>query len=250
MPDHLRLNLDLIELLPGVNPNDTANHLRHNDHITQMRLHQVWLLIWLCLLLGLAEFLDEAHRTAFETAVEATAGARVHDIAELFGGEVEEVVEVDAAVGEFAEGALLLELYPGDDMSVLCEFLASSLRVLVQRHSRTCLARAPGGCGTVGWRGRRRQHVVWRVRRARRSARRVAESRVCCAACGSVCRGGLHAQGRQAQSEPVGLVEHAGPYVCDRSAGARMEGAGSSDENSDASAPTSGTASDGVAGVP
>jgi hypothetical protein len=34
----------------------------------------------------------------------------VDDVAELFAGEVEELVEVDAAVGEFAEGALLLQL--------------------------------------------------------------------------------------------------------------------------------------------
>ena len=54
-----------------------------------MRLDEIGLLVGLGFLLGLAEFLDEAHRLALETAVEAAAGAGVNDIAELFGGEVE-----------------------------------------------------------------------------------------------------------------------------------------------------------------
>ncbi len=64
-----------------------------------MRLHQVWFLIWLRFLLGFAEFLDQAHGLALETAVESAAGAGVDDIAKLFGGEVEESVDVICVSG-------------------------------------------------------------------------------------------------------------------------------------------------------
>jgi hypothetical protein len=51
-----------------------------------MRLDEVGLLVGLGLLLRLAELLDQTHGLALETAVEATAGTGVYDIAELFGG--------------------------------------------------------------------------------------------------------------------------------------------------------------------
>lgn len=87
---HLGLNLYLIVLLAGIDPNHRPNHLRHNDHISQVRLHQVGLLVRLCVLFGAAEFLDEAHGFSLEAAVEAAASAGMDDITELFGGEVEE----------------------------------------------------------------------------------------------------------------------------------------------------------------
>ena len=131
MPHHLRLDLHLIELFPRVNANHTANHLRHDNHVAQVRLDEVGLLVRLGLLLCFAEFLDQAHGPAAKAAIEAPACAGVDDIAELFGGEVEKsvrlltsgcggvgvvvgldvLVEVDAAVGEFAEGSSFLELY-------------------------------------------------------------------------------------------------------------------------------------------
>lgn len=89
---HLRLDLYLIELLPRVNSNNGANHLRHNDHVPQMGFDEVRLLVRLGFLFGFAEFLDQAHGFALKAAVEPAAGARVDYIAELFRGEVEESV--------------------------------------------------------------------------------------------------------------------------------------------------------------
>jgi hypothetical protein len=57
-----------------------------------MRLNEVWFLIGLCLLLGLAQLLDQTHGLALETAVEPTTSTSVDDIAELVGGQVEESV--------------------------------------------------------------------------------------------------------------------------------------------------------------
>lgn len=87
---HLRLDLHLIELLPAVDANHAADHLRHDNHIAEMGLDQIRLLVGLGFLLGFAQFLDQAHGFAFQAAVEAAARARVHYVSELLGGEVQE----------------------------------------------------------------------------------------------------------------------------------------------------------------
>ena len=89
---HLGLDLHLVEFFAGVDTNDTADHLGHDNHVSEMGFDKVRLLVRLGFLLGFAEFLDQAHWFALKTAVESTAGASVDDIAELFGGEVEESV--------------------------------------------------------------------------------------------------------------------------------------------------------------
>lgn len=129
MANHLRLDLDLVELLAGVDADDAADHLGDDNHVTEVGLDEVGLLVGPGLLLGLAELLDQTHGLALETAVEPATGTGVDDIAELLGGEVEEpgysistlpqiscnpkfdiLVKVDATVGKLAEGSLLLEL--------------------------------------------------------------------------------------------------------------------------------------------
>ena len=109
MADHLGLDLDLVELLTGVDTNDGTDHLGNDDHVTEVSLDEVGLLVGLGLLLGLAELLDQAHGLALETAVEPSARAGVDEVTELLRAEVEELVEVDTAVGELAERALGLE---------------------------------------------------------------------------------------------------------------------------------------------
>jgi hypothetical protein len=91
-PHHLRFDLDLVEFLAAVDANHGANHLRNNDHVAQVCLDEVWLLVGLCRLFRFAELLDQAHGLALEATVEAAAGTGMDDVAELFGGEVEESV--------------------------------------------------------------------------------------------------------------------------------------------------------------
>merc|ERR1712029_1332477 len=81
--DHLRLDLDGVELLARVDTNDGADHLRNDDHVTEVSLDDSELLIRRGLLLRLAE---------------------------LLAGEVEELIQVDAAVRELAERSLSLQL--------------------------------------------------------------------------------------------------------------------------------------------
>lgn len=88
--NHLRLDLDLVELLAGVDADDAADHLGDDNHVTEVGLDEVGLLVGPGLLLGLAELLDQAHGLALETAVEPATGTGVDDITELLGREVEE----------------------------------------------------------------------------------------------------------------------------------------------------------------
>lgn len=90
MADHLGLDLNLVELLAGVDTNDGTDHLGDDDHVTEVSLDEVGLLVGLGLLLGLAELLDQTHGLALEATVETSAGTSVDDIAELLAGEVEE----------------------------------------------------------------------------------------------------------------------------------------------------------------
>jgi hypothetical protein len=134
--DHLGLDLDLVELLSRVDADDAANHLGDNDHVAEVGLDLVGLLVGLGLLLRLAELLDETHGLALETAVEPSAGTGVDEVTELLRAEVEQpvigsvygpvvvrclvhamslvrgdvLVEVYATVRELAERSLLLEL--------------------------------------------------------------------------------------------------------------------------------------------
>lgn len=93
MANHLRLDLNLVELLAGVDTDDGADHLGDNNHVTEVGLDEVGLLVGLGLLLGLAELLDETHGLALQATVEASAGTGVDDITELLGGEVEEPID-------------------------------------------------------------------------------------------------------------------------------------------------------------
>jgi hypothetical protein len=82
--NHLGLDFDLVEVLAGVDTDDAANHLGDDDHVTEMGLDLVGLLVGLSLLLGLAELLDEAHGLALQTAVEPSAGTGMDEVTELF----------------------------------------------------------------------------------------------------------------------------------------------------------------------
>ena len=72
MPDHLRLDLNLVEGLAVVDADDGAGHLGDNDHVPQVGLDHVGLLVGGALLLLLAELLDESHGLALQSSGELT----------------------------------------------------------------------------------------------------------------------------------------------------------------------------------
>lgn len=92
MADHFGLDFDLVELLAAVNSNDAANHLGDDDHVSQMGLDQVGLLVGLGVLLCLSQFLDQAHRAALQATVEPSASAGMEDGQKFIGWDVEESV--------------------------------------------------------------------------------------------------------------------------------------------------------------
>ena len=92
MAHHLRLDFDLVEFLAAVDTNDAADHLGHNNHVSEMCLDQIGLLVRPGVLLGLAQFLDQTHWAALEASVESTAGAGMEDGEEFVGGDIEESV--------------------------------------------------------------------------------------------------------------------------------------------------------------
>ena len=91
--NHLWLNLDLVELLSGVDTNDGTDHLWDDDHVTEVGLDLIWLLVWTSLLLGLAKLLDQTHWLALESTVETSAGTGVDDVTELVRGKVQKSTE-------------------------------------------------------------------------------------------------------------------------------------------------------------
>jgi len=135
--DHLRLDLNLVELLAGVDTNDAADHLGDNDHVTQVRLDDSGLLVRLGLLLGLAKLLNQTHWLALQTAVEAAAGAGVHDITQLLRGEVEEPVENKLPSGFpfMAKGFSLAERVIGDDIGLARTKMETRSNILVEVNS-------------------------------------------------------------------------------------------------------------------
>jgi len=88
----------------------SSDHLGDDDHVTEVGLDDGGLLEGGGVLLGLTELLDETHGLALETALETSAGAGVDEVHQLLGREVQELVEINTAVRELAEGSLLLDL--------------------------------------------------------------------------------------------------------------------------------------------
>ena len=108
--DHLGLDLDLVEGLAVVDADDGAGHLGDDDHVPEVGLDHVGLLVGRAFLLLLAQLLDEGHGLALEASGELSADSAGKQLHQLLVVHVQELVEVDAPVGELSEGPLLLNL--------------------------------------------------------------------------------------------------------------------------------------------
>jgi len=111
--DHLGLDLDLVEDLSVVDSDDGSGHLWHDDHVPQMGLDHVGLLVCGRLLLLLAKLLDQGHGLALQATGELAADPAREQLHELLVVHVQELVEVDSAVRELAEGPALAQLGGG-----------------------------------------------------------------------------------------------------------------------------------------
>lgn len=66
------IRVSILMHLSIVDPNNTPNHLRDDNHITQMGLDDRGLFVGRSFLLGLAQFLDQTHGLALQTALETS----------------------------------------------------------------------------------------------------------------------------------------------------------------------------------
>jgi len=107
---HLGLDFNRVENLAVVNTDNTTDHFGDDDHVSEVGLDDCWFLVRGSLLFSFAQFFDETHWAALEATVELATGACVNEVDELFGAQVEELVELYTTVGERTERALLLEL--------------------------------------------------------------------------------------------------------------------------------------------
>merc|ERR1712194_257732 len=97
---HVGLDLNRGEDLAVVHAHHAANHLRDDDHVTQVRLDRVRLVVRAALLLGLAKLLHKRHTLLLQAAREAAAGASVDQLHQLLARQIEQSVEVDATEGD------------------------------------------------------------------------------------------------------------------------------------------------------
>jgi len=81
---HLRLDFNLVEDLTVVDTNDGTNHLRNDDHVTEMGLDDLRLLTRGSVLLGSTELLDETHRLTLKTTLESSTSTTVNELHELY----------------------------------------------------------------------------------------------------------------------------------------------------------------------
>merc|ERR1712168_919320 len=106
MTNHLGFDFNLVECFALVDSDDASDHLGHDDHVPQVRLHGLGLLVGKTSLLRLTQLLDETHRLAFETTSELAANAAREQLHQLVGRHVQQLVKVYSSVSVFPEGSL------------------------------------------------------------------------------------------------------------------------------------------------
>jgi hypothetical protein len=106
--NHLRSDINSVEDSSRVDTNLTSTHLWDDQHVTQVSLDDGWLLIGGCFLLGFSQLLDQTHGLSLETSGETSSGSGVYDLHEIFGGHVQESVQLISSVGKLSESSLSL----------------------------------------------------------------------------------------------------------------------------------------------
>lgn len=77
------LDFNLVENLTVVDTNHGTDHLGDDDHVTEVGLDNLGLLVLSGGELGLTQTLDESEGLALKTAVEATTSTAVNEVDEL-----------------------------------------------------------------------------------------------------------------------------------------------------------------------
>lgn len=105
--DHLGLDLNLVEGLAVVDANNGSDHFWDNDHVAEVRLDNRGLVLASGGKLGLSQTLEERLGTDLDVALEGAAGTAVKHRNELILGQLQEILELNAAVRVRTERAFL-----------------------------------------------------------------------------------------------------------------------------------------------
>ena len=100
----------MVEGFAVVNSDHGSGHFWNDNHVAQVGLHNIGLLIGGALFLLLTQLLDKSHGLALQASAELSANSAWQQLHQLLIVHVQELVEVHSAVGELAEGTLLLQL--------------------------------------------------------------------------------------------------------------------------------------------
>lgn len=77
------LDFHTVENLAVVDSNNRSNHLREDDHVTQVCFNDGGLLELGRLLLGATKLLEQGHVLPLQSAAETTTNSRVHHLQKL-----------------------------------------------------------------------------------------------------------------------------------------------------------------------
>ena len=102
--NHIELDFDRHEALSVVDGDHIADHLGHDDSVSEVGLDGHWLFTWLHIPLGLAALEEEAVVLVLDLSTEATANASTEELHNLLSGHALQLL-----VGMTAE-AVLVEL--------------------------------------------------------------------------------------------------------------------------------------------
>ena len=100
----------MVEGLSVADSDHGTCHFRNVDHVSQVGLDNIGLLVGWTLLLRLVEILDESHWLSLEAMSELSSHGAREEIHQLLSVHVQVLVEDHSAVSELAAGTLLLEL--------------------------------------------------------------------------------------------------------------------------------------------
>ena len=106
------LDFNRVENLAVVYTNNGADHLGNDNHITQVSLNNLRLLANADVALRGVQTLEKSHRLSLHTTVsKATASTSIDELDKRGTRQLEQVLKINTAVGELAEGALLTSAF-------------------------------------------------------------------------------------------------------------------------------------------
>ena len=101
--DHVGPDFDSVPVFARVDFADGADHLGHDDSVSEMGLDGGGLLTVCTVANGLSELLDEAVVTGLDTASESSALSGAEHVDHLGSAEFEELLELDTSVNLLSE---------------------------------------------------------------------------------------------------------------------------------------------------